>query len=70
MAIWQQIKKTSIDFALMLLCGSFGALIPALLGWWALPAIGIAALILLVILKAFGSLDKRTLSRQRRSVAG
>ncbi len=67
MSIWQQIKKTSTDFALMLLFGSLGALIPAVFGWWALPAMGVAAIILLVVLKAFGLLDRRILTRQRRS---
>ena len=47
MSIWQQIKKTSTDFTLMLLFGSLGALIPAVFGWWALPAMGVAAIILL-----------------------
>lgn len=70
MTIWQQIKKTSSEFALMLLVGSMGALIPALFGWWALPAFAVVCFLVLIALKAFGLLDTRILNQQRRSVAG
>lgn len=67
MTLWAQIKKTSTDFALMLVFGSLGALIPALLGWWFLPAFGVLSLIVLLIVKAFGLLDRRILMKQQRS---
>ena len=67
MTLWAQIKKTSTDFALMLVFGSLGALIPALFGWWALPAFGVLSLVVLLILKAFGLLDRRILKQQQSS---
>jgi len=65
MTLWAQIKKTSTDFALMLVFGSLGALIPALFGWWVLPAFGVLCLVALLIVKAFGLIDRRILKQQQ-----
>ena len=67
MTLWAQIKKTSTNFALMLVFGSLAAFIPALFGWWFLPAFGVLCLVVLLIVKAFGLVDRRILRKQQRS---
>ena len=65
MPLWPQVRNALLTIAAMFLAGALAALVPALVGWWVLPVLGVLTLAVLSVVRAFGLLDRWIAKRRQ-----